>query len=206
MKANHILGVCVCVCLVANPAQLFCNPVDCSLPDSSVHEFPRQEYWTRLPFPSPGDLPSPGIELTSSPLQAGRFFTTEPPGKPHARVTICFIVMNSSLKRKQSFYRRGHRGSEGSTSLVSGGAGATGRSRLSPAMRLGSLHLLKPVSKYVGAGGVGVPGPPFLGQATVSQWPLSEKPSLSENLIFPSTPFPYLHLAFPSPPPGSFAR
>ena len=46
--------------------------------------FPRQEYWSRLPFPSPGDLPDPGIELVSpaSPTFAGRFFTTEPPGKP----------------------------------------------------------------------------------------------------------------------------
>jgi len=43
-------------------------------------EFPRQEYWSVLPFPSPGDLPDPGIELASSAL-AGRLFTTEPPGK-----------------------------------------------------------------------------------------------------------------------------
>ena len=46
--------------------------------------FSRQEYWNRLPFPSPGDLPDPGIEPTSlvSPPLAGRFFTTMPPGKP----------------------------------------------------------------------------------------------------------------------------
>ena len=43
--------------------------------------FPRQGYWRGLPFPSPGDLPSPEIELTS-PEVAGGFFTTEPPGKP----------------------------------------------------------------------------------------------------------------------------
>ena len=43
--------------------------------------FPRQEYWNELSFPPPGDLPDPGIELTS-PALAGRFFTTEPPGKP----------------------------------------------------------------------------------------------------------------------------
>ena len=41
-------------------------------------EFPRQEYWSELPFPSPGDLPNPGIEPTS-PALAGGFFTTEPP-------------------------------------------------------------------------------------------------------------------------------
>ena len=32
--------------------------------------FSRQEYWTRLPFPSPGDLPYPGTELRSPPMQA----------------------------------------------------------------------------------------------------------------------------------------
>ena len=43
--------------------------------------FPRQEYWSGLPFPSPGDLPNPGIK-SWSPALAGRFFTTEPPEKP----------------------------------------------------------------------------------------------------------------------------
>ena len=43
--------------------------------------FPRQEYWSELPFPSPGDLPRPGIKPGSLAL-AGRFFTAEPPGKP----------------------------------------------------------------------------------------------------------------------------
>ena len=46
--------------------------------------FPRQEYWSGLPFPFPGNLPDSGIEPTSSasPALAGRFFTTVPPGKP----------------------------------------------------------------------------------------------------------------------------
>ena len=40
--------------------------------------FPRQEYWSELPFPSPGDLPDPGIkpESLASPALAGGFFTT----------------------------------------------------------------------------------------------------------------------------------
>ena len=44
-------------------------------------EFSRQEYWSGLLFPIPGDLPDPGIEPASpvSPALAGRFFTTEPP-------------------------------------------------------------------------------------------------------------------------------
>ena len=46
-------------------------------------EFSRQENWSGLPFPFPGDLPDPGIEPKSlvSPALAGRFSTTEPPGK-----------------------------------------------------------------------------------------------------------------------------
>ena len=43
--------------------------------------FPRQEWWSGLPFPSPEDLPNPGIR-SISPALAGGFFTTEPLGKP----------------------------------------------------------------------------------------------------------------------------
>ena len=43
--------------------------------------FPRQESWSGLPFPSPGDLPNPGIK-SMSPALAGEFFSTELPGKP----------------------------------------------------------------------------------------------------------------------------
>ena len=54
------------------------DPMDCSLPGSSVHGISQQEYWSGLPFPSPGDLPDPGIKPASpvSPALAGRFFTT----------------------------------------------------------------------------------------------------------------------------------
>ena len=48
--------------------------------------FSRQEYWSGLPFPSPGDLPDPGIELRSPTLQADAL-TSEPPGKPQ-EITI----------------------------------------------------------------------------------------------------------------------
>ena len=44
-------------------------------------EFSKQDYWGGFPFPSPEDLPNPGIE-PGSPALAGGFFTTEPPGKP----------------------------------------------------------------------------------------------------------------------------
>ena len=44
-------------------------------------EFSRQDYWSGLPFPTPGDLPNPEIE-PKFPTLAGGSFTTEPPGKP----------------------------------------------------------------------------------------------------------------------------
>ena len=49
--------------------------------------FSREEYWRGLPFPSPGDLPDPGIELAFSAL-AGRFFTTQPPGREACLIEI----------------------------------------------------------------------------------------------------------------------
>ena len=55
--------------------------MDCSLPAPLSTEFPKQEYYSELPFPSPGDLPNPGIELMSLALPGG-FLTTEPPEKP----------------------------------------------------------------------------------------------------------------------------
>ena len=52
--------------------------------------FPRQENWNGLPFPFPEDLPNPGIEpmYPVTPVLAGRFFTTEPPGKPWSSMSL----------------------------------------------------------------------------------------------------------------------
>ena len=52
--------------------------IDCQA--SLFMGFPRQEYWSGLPFPSPGDLPEPGIELRSPALQADSL-PSEPLGK-----------------------------------------------------------------------------------------------------------------------------
>ena len=58
-----------------------CDPMDCSPPGSSVCVgFSRQEYWSGLPFPSPGDLPNSGIEPASPVLQV-EYLSTEPPEK-----------------------------------------------------------------------------------------------------------------------------
>ena len=55
------------------------NYIACQAPLSMG--FSRQVYWNGLPFPPPGDFPKPEIEPVP-PALAGRFFTTEPPGKP----------------------------------------------------------------------------------------------------------------------------
>ena len=55
--------------------------MDYSLPGFSSMGFSKQEYWSGLPFPSPGDLPDPGIKPGSPALQA-HSLPSEPPGKP----------------------------------------------------------------------------------------------------------------------------
>ena len=74
----------IAVALVPQSGLTLCDPVDCSPPGFSVHGilqarilewiailgFSRQEYWSGLPFPSPGDLPNLGIESRSPALQA----------------------------------------------------------------------------------------------------------------------------------------
>ena len=59
--------------------------------------FPRQEYESGLPFPSPGDLPNSGVE-PESPALAGGFFTAEPPGKPqlpHGGGYLAYALMEA---------------------------------------------------------------------------------------------------------------
>ena len=69
--------------------------VACQIPLSMG--FSRQEYWSGLPFPSPGDLPDPGIKSTSPALAAG-FFTTELPGKPNNNSITYSIDLSYSAK------------------------------------------------------------------------------------------------------------
>ena len=65
-------------------------------------QFSRQEYWSGLPRPPPGDLPHPGIKSVSliSPALAEGFFTTEPPGKPEGKretlQTVLFMARQSA--------------------------------------------------------------------------------------------------------------
>ena len=72
-----------------------CDPMNHSLPGSSVHGILRQEYWGGLPCPPPGDLPDPGIKPTvlMSPAMRGRFFTTSAAWEAHS-VYECFIYFD----------------------------------------------------------------------------------------------------------------
>ena len=81
-QAIQIMFVCVGM-LSGVRLFLALRSVDCQA--SLSMEFARQEYWTELPFPPPGDLTDSGMELISStcPAMQVGFFTTEPQGKPN---------------------------------------------------------------------------------------------------------------------------
>ena len=67
---------------VAQSCPTLCYPMDGSLPGSGSMGFSRQEYWSGLPFPSPGDLPNPGIEPGSPALQTDALLS-EPLGRTY---------------------------------------------------------------------------------------------------------------------------
>ena len=71
-------------------AQLFVTPWTAAHQAPPSMGFPRQEHWGGLPFPSPGDLPDPGIEPTSAALQADSL-PLSPQGSPHLVLKVPFI-------------------------------------------------------------------------------------------------------------------
>ena len=75
------------------------DPMDCSPLGSSDYGISQQEYWSRLLFSSPGDLPDPGIKPTSLDL-AHMFFTTEPPGKP----TVFSLLFSKMICSRFQYY------------------------------------------------------------------------------------------------------
>ena len=97
-----LLCMCAQLCLTVTPWTV-AHQASLSM------EFSRQEYWSGWPFPSPGDLPDSGIEPVAldSPVLAGRFFTTEPPGKPEPLLTEIFkrqihhLLLSSKPKKKE---------------------------------------------------------------------------------------------------------
>ena len=70
-----------------------CNPIECSLQASPFMAFSREEYWSGLPFPSPGDLPDLGIEPRSPALQTDAYHLSHQ-GIPYLYLYIdilCYI-------------------------------------------------------------------------------------------------------------------
>ena len=82
---------------VAQSCLTLCDPWTVAHQAPPSTGFSRQEYWSGLPFPSPGDLPDPGIEPRSPTLQADAL-TSAPPGKPQfvppSLKIIIFIIIN----------------------------------------------------------------------------------------------------------------
>ena len=96
---------CVCVCSVAQSCLTLETPWTTALQAPLSMGFPRQEYWSGLPFPSTGDLPSPGIKLKSvaSPALASGFFAPAPPQCPLLSIEsdseMCCTVRSRSVDR-----------------------------------------------------------------------------------------------------------
>ena len=104
------LGLPHCRQIFYHLKQLFVTPWTIALWAPLSVGFSRQEYWSGLPFPSPGDLPDPGIEPRSSTLGA-EALTSEPPGKPIIHISgiskvFVFLCLTSfsMLRQVALFY------------------------------------------------------------------------------------------------------
>ena len=102
--AWRILSITLQACEseVTQSCPTLCDPMDYSLPAPLSMGFSRQEFWKRLPFPSPGYLPSPGIKPGSPALRADAL-PSEPPGKPCSPKGLTKIFSNATDQRHQFF-------------------------------------------------------------------------------------------------------
>ena len=81
IQLNEYMCVCVCVC-VLSLLRLFVTPWTTAHQVTLYMEFSRQQCWSRMSFPTTGDLPHPGCKPMSL-ASVGGFFTTAPPAKPY---------------------------------------------------------------------------------------------------------------------------
>ena len=93
--------LCVLCAQFLSHVRLFVTPWTVARQAPLSMEFSRQEYWSELPCPSAGDLPTPGIEPVSlvSPALAGRFFSTEPPGQ----LKSLYVLLNNTQPQPNYF-------------------------------------------------------------------------------------------------------
>ena len=96
---GSILLMLICLLFVPFKIMNFVTPWAVPCQASLSMGFPRQEYLSGLPLPSPGDLPKPGIKPGSpaTPALAGRLFTTVPPGEPTNIMDLSMLVSLVSL-------------------------------------------------------------------------------------------------------------
>ena len=93
---SHAHPLCLCVCYLLSRVRLFVTPWTVAHQAPLSMEFSRQEYWSGLPFLSPGDLPNPGIRPWSPVLQ-GDSLPSEPPGKPSSVLLMHFSLISAQL-------------------------------------------------------------------------------------------------------------
>ena len=89
--------VCVRACSVAQLCPILCDPLDCSLPGSSVHGILQERILEWVTISISGELPDPGIEsvFPEFPALAGRFFTTAPTGSDHQMLSSALWQLQS---------------------------------------------------------------------------------------------------------------
>ena len=94
------IQLCVCVCvLVAQSCPTLATLWTVARQAPPSTEFSRQEYWSRLPFPSAGDLPDPGIEPRSPALLADSL-PAESPGEPSRRDTGSLVIKTKEFEKE----------------------------------------------------------------------------------------------------------
>ena len=100
-----VISTYISTCLVIQSCPTLCEPMDYSLPGSSVcGDSPGKNTGVACHFPSPGDLPNPGIK-PESPALAGSFFTAEPwPAQSNSLLELKLIFSSvQSLSRVRVF-------------------------------------------------------------------------------------------------------
>ena len=101
LERVHMIPIFLCIVQLLSHVQLFATPWTIAHQAPLSVGFLRHEYWSGLTLPPPGDLPDPGIERRS-PALAGRFFPTEPPGKPMFLYAFSKYYMSSLSSRMTS--------------------------------------------------------------------------------------------------------
>ena len=107
--------LCVCVCSVTQSCPTLCDPMDCGHQAPLSMEFSKQEYWSGLPFPSPGDLPNPETKPKPPALQAdslspepsGLYLLSDecPPFSLNVRSTMFQTCVNNSYQDLNTYPR-----------------------------------------------------------------------------------------------------